>query len=78
MNYIGYTETKQVDFARLHYNEINTIICNMVGFQVFIPQVCSEILGEQIIHHTLCKDPTNDDQLNTHKTLQTYKELSFF
>jgi hypothetical protein len=74
MNYIEYMETKQVDSARLHYSEINTIICNMAGFQVFISQVCSEDLGKQSAHHALCKDPTNDDHLNTHKTLQTYKD----
>jgi hypothetical protein len=74
MNYIDYTETKQVDSARLHYSEINTIICNMADFQLFIAQVSSEVLGEQTTHHILSKDRTNDDQLSTHKTLQTYKD----
>jgi hypothetical protein len=74
VNYIQYTETTQVDSARLHYSKINTIVCNMEGFQDFIPQVCSKVLGEQTTQHTLCKDRTNDDQLNTHNTLQTYKD----
>lgn len=44
----------------------------MADLQVFIPQVYSEVLGEKTTH-TLCKDPTNDDQLTLIKPCKPTK-----